>query len=378
MTAGPVTPSVGILGGGQLGRMLALSAHSLGVRTACLDPDPAASCGQVTRQVVGGYDDLTAAQRLAELVDRVTFEFESVPAATAAALARERPVFPPVAALAITQDRFREKRLCESLGIPVAAYAVVDRPEDLAGAIERVGLPARLKARRLGYDGRGQARVLEPAEADAAWLAAGGGPALLEREIAFSRELSVLAVRDPAGAIACYPPVENRHEAGLLRLSLAPAPGLGAGLRAEAEALAARLLVALDHVGVLAVECFEVDGRLLVNELAPRVHNSGHWTIEASETSQFENHLRAGLGWPLGGTAMRGAAAMVNCIGQAVDPAAVLGLPGCHLHWYGKAIRPGRKLGHVTVVASSEPELWSRIRAVAALVAVPVEVLSPR
>ncbi|HVA21006.1 MAG TPA: 5-(carboxyamino)imidazole ribonucleotide synthase [Candidatus Micrarchaeia archaeon] len=375
MTGAGGRPSLGILGGGQLGRMLALAGHDLGVRSVCLDPDPDASCGQVADQVVGGLADLEAAGRLADRVERVTFEFEAVPAATLAWVAERRPVFPPVGALRITQDRLSEKRLCEALDLPVAAYAAVGRPGDLPEAIRRVGLPARLKARRLGYDGRGQAVVEQPRDAAAAWAAVGAVPAILERVVPFARELSVLAVRDPAGSTVCYPLVENRHHQGILRLSLAPAPGLTPQIQAQGEALAVRLLEALDHVGVLAVECFEIEDRLLVNELAPRVHNSGHWTIEGAATSQFENHLRAGLGWPLGPTEMRGLAALVNCIGEAVDPRRVLRHPGCHLHWYGKTVRPGRKLGHVTVLAQDPQALSERVRAVTEAVTIPSAVL---
>ncbi|HUY96499.1 MAG TPA: 5-(carboxyamino)imidazole ribonucleotide synthase [Verrucomicrobiae bacterium] len=355
--------------------MLALAGHNLGVRTVCLDPDPESSCGQVAAQVVGGFGDPTAIAQLAERVDRATFEFESVPSASAAWLADRRPLFPPVGALAAAQDRLDEKRFLEGIGIPVAPWARVDGPADLAPAIRRVGLPARLKARRLGYDGRGQSVVTRPGDAPGAWVAAGSAPAILERVVAFERELSVLAVADLHHRVACYPLVENRHHDGILRLSLAPAPGLSSALQSQGEALAQQIMAALGYVGVLAVECFQVAGTLVVNELAPRVHNSGHWTIEAAETSQFENHLRAGLGWPIGGTAMRGTAAMLNCIGAAIDPGRILRHPDCHLHWYGKAVRPGRKLGHVTVVAPDLATLAGRLGPLGEAVGVPLEVL---
>ncbi len=365
---------LGILGGGQLGRMLALAGHGLGVESVCLDPDPDASCGQVAAQVIGRFDDLAAAARLAARVDLVTYEFESVPAATARWLAERRPVFPSVGALAAAQDRLAEKRLLEALGIPAAAYAVVDSAADLVAAIERVGLPARLKARRLGYDGKGQARLCGRPDVAPAWAAVGAVPAILEREVPFRRELSVLAARGVDGSTVCYPLVENRHHDGVLRWSLAPAPGLTPATQEMGESIARRLLDELDYVGVLAVECFEVEDGLLVNELAPRVHNSGHWTIEAAETSQFANHLRAGLGWALGPAAVPGWAAMLNCLGTVPDRRRVQGVPGCHLHAYGKEPRPGRKLGHVTVVAADPGALAARLRSLAAVIPVPAEV----
>ncbi|MFI5054155.1 MAG: 5-(carboxyamino)imidazole ribonucleotide synthase, partial [Acidimicrobiia bacterium] len=266
----------------------------------------------------------------------------------------------------VAQDRLAEKDAFRRLGIATAAYAAVDSRADLDLAVTAVGgLPAVLKTRRGGYDGKGQRVVVAPGDVDAAWTALGDTPLILESLVPFDRELSVLAVRGRDGEVACWPLVENDHEAGMLRLTRAPAPGLGPelanGLQARGAELATRLLHDLDHVGVLAVELFDVDGELLANEIAPRVHNSGHWTIEGADTSQFENHLRAVLGLPLGSTAARGVSTMVNCIGDLPDPEAVLAIPGAHLHDYGKSARPGRKLGHVTVTADNPAALAARM-----------------
>jgi 5-(carboxyamino)imidazole ribonucleotide synthase len=276
-----------------------------------------------------------------------------VPAAAVEAL-REAgaAVHPGPEALATAQDRLAEKTLFRELGIPTAAFATVDDQDSLNAALADVGVPAILKTRRLGYDGKGQARIDEPREAHEAFASLGSGevPLLLEARVPFRRELSLLGVRGVDGEVRTYPLVQNEHREGILRLSLAPAAGIDAGLQAAAEALGGRLLERLDYVGVLAVELFEVDGELWANELAPRVHNSGHWTIEGAQTSQFENHLRAVLGLPLGSTAARGHAAMVNLIGDVPGRETPLGVDGAHLHLYGKTGRAGRKVGHVTVV----------------------------
>lgn len=278
-------------------------------------------------------------------------------------LARSLPVYPPPRALEVAQDRLAEKRFFRSLGIPTAEFEPVDSLEDLEAAVARVGLPAVLKTRRMGYDGKGQRVVATLSEAREAWQALGCTGLLLEGWVPFHRELSVLAVRSEAGEAVCYPVVENHHESGILRLSLAPAPGLDPLLAERAHAYARRALEALDYVGVLCLELFEVDGKLAANELAPRVHNSGHWTIEGAATSQFANHVRAVAGLPLGCTAPRGCCAMVNLIGERPDPAAVLRVPGTSYHWYGKAVRPGRKVGHVTVCADRPEELEQRLDA---------------
>jgi 5-(carboxyamino)imidazole ribonucleotide synthase len=354
--------TLGILGGGQLGWMLARAAEPLGIRCRVLDPSPDAPAGRAGELVVGAYDDPAALDRFAEGLRLATYEFENVPVASARRLAARLDVLPPPRALEVAQDRVAEKAFFESAGIPVTPWRPVSSPADLERALDELGRPAVLKTRRLGYDGKGQHVIRGPGDAEVAWARLGGAPLVLEAFVPFARELSVIAARGRDGAVACYPLVENEHAEGILRRSRAPAPGLAAGLQAEAGRHAGRVLDALGYVGVLAIELFEVEGRLLANELAPRVHNSGHWTIEGAETSQFENHVRAVTGLPLGPTAPRGASLMVNLIGAVPDAAAVLAVPGAHLHLYGKAPRPGRKLGHVTLRAD-DPAALERARA---------------
>ncbi len=362
---------VAVLGGGQLGRMLALAGIPLDVQFRFLDPVAGAPASAVGDLVVGGLGDETALVEVARDATVVTYEWEGVPADAARFLARDVPVRPGARSLEVAQDRLTEKETFRRLGIGTPAFAAVDDRAGLDAAIEVVGgLPAVLKTRRGGYDGKGQAVLSAPDDVDRAWDELGGVPLILESRVPFDRELSVLAVRGIDGTVACWPLVENHHERGILRVSRAPAADAGGGiaLQARAEELAARLLDDLDHVGVLAVELFDVGGELLANEIAPRVHNSGHWTIEGAETSQFENHVRAILGWPLGSTALRSPSAMVNCIGVMPSRDALLAVPGAHLHDYGKAPRSGRKLGHVTVVATDEDELATRLDAVRKLI----------
>jgi 5-(carboxyamino)imidazole ribonucleotide synthase len=347
--------TVGILGGGQLGRMLALAGIPLGLDFAFLDPSADAPSAELGRHFVAPYDDADALDALAHAVDVITYEFENVPGAVAGRLQRAAPVFPPPAALAVSQDRLEEKRLFERLGIPTAAYEAVATAEEAAGAAERLGAPALLKTRRMGYDGKGQARVATPAEAAEAFAALGGRPCLLEALVPFEREVSAIAARASDGEVCFYPLCQNEHRDGILWRSVAPAEGERAAAAAF-EAVRA-VMEHLEYVGVLAVEFFDVGGGLLANEMAPRVHNSGHWTIEGAETSQFENHLRAVAGMPLGATDARGHSVMLNILGEAPDPAAVLAVPGAHLHLYGKGPRPGRKLGHVTVRADRREDL---------------------
>jgi 5-(carboxyamino)imidazole ribonucleotide synthase len=265
------------------------------------------------------------------------------------------PVYPPALALETAQDRLAEKQLFERLAIPLPGYVAVTTLADLRAAVDRLGLPAILKTRRLGYDGKGQAVIRAGDDLAAVWESLGGAPCVLEQRISLRRELSVLAVRGRDGETAFYPLTENVHRDGILRTSIAPAPDTAGQLQATAEGYARRILTALEYVGVLALELFvdDRDGRLLANEIAPRVHNSGHWTMEGAETSQFENHLRAVLGWPLGSTAARGHPAMVNLIGSAPSTDALLAIPGAHLHLYSKSPRPGRKIGHVNVAAET-------------------------
>jgi 5-(carboxyamino)imidazole ribonucleotide synthase len=350
----PVT-TIGILGAGQLGRMLALAGYPLGLRFRFLDPAVEAPAEHLARRVIGAYEDLEPLQQFAAGLDLVTYEFENVPVSTARFLEQRLPVFPPPMALEVAQDRLIEKTFFQKAGLATAPFAAVDSREDLAAAVSKIGLPGVLKTRRYGYDGKGQVMLHRVDDVTHAWERLGGTPLILEGFVPFEREVSLLAVRGRSGQTAFYPLVENHHREGMLRLSLAPAPGLTDELQAEAEALGQRVLEGLGYVGVLAIEFFQVSprkgkgARLMANEMAPRVHNSGHWTIEGAETSQFENHLRAVLGLPLGKTALLGCSAMVNLIGTIPDSVPILAIPGAHLHLYGKAPRPGRKLGHLTL-----------------------------
>ncbi len=355
----PGSPLVAVLGGGQLGRMLALAGLPLGLRFRFLDPSPEATAGAVGELVVAALDDPAGLAQVAEGARAVTYEWEGVPAEAARRLEGRRPVLPPPIALEVTQDRAHEKELCRVLGLPTAAFRLVDDRQGLDQAAADVGLPAVLKTRRGGYDGKGQAVVPDRDHLERAWSEVEGRPAILEAHVPFTRELSVLAVRSRDGTTASWPLVENHHSGGILRGSIAPAPALSAELQQQGEAIATAILEHLDYVGVLAVELFELEGELLVNELAPRVHNSGHWTIEGAETSQFENHLRAILGWPLGSTAAVAHSAMVNCIGARPAPEQVLAVPNTHFHDYAKVPRPGRKVGHITITASTSEELDS-------------------
>ncbi|WP_426802070.1 5-(carboxyamino)imidazole ribonucleotide synthase [Xanthomonas campestris] len=355
--------TVGILGGGQLARMLVLAGAPLGLRFAVFDPAADACAGQVGPLQVGAFDDAAALAAFAVQVDVLTFDFENVPAASAQQLATQVPVFPNPAALAIAQDRLSEKTLFRELGIPIPEFAAIDDRAGLDAALARIGAPCVLKTRRFGYDGKGQFRIKTLADADAAWDALGAQAAtvglIVEAFVPFEREVSVVAVRGRDGEFRAWPLTENWHVDGVLSASLAPA-SVDAGLQEAAEAHARALAERLDYVGVFALELFVRDGTLLANEMAPRVHNSGHWTIEGAETSQFENHVRAVLGLPLGSTAMRGHACMLNWLGAMPDAAAFLAVPGGHWHDYGKQARNGRKVGHATVRADT-PALLAQL-----------------
>jgi 5-(carboxyamino)imidazole ribonucleotide synthase len=352
---------IGVLGGGQLGRMLALAGYRLGLDFRFLDPSAEACAGQVGELLSGNFADPSLVDRFAAGLDVVTFEWENVPVDLALALAERLPVQPSPAALATAQNRFAEKAFFRGLAIATAPFAPVESEADLGRALDQVGTPALLKTVREGYDGKGQRRIETAADAAAAWRALGERPAVLEGYVPFRRELSIVAVRAADRSTAFYPLVENLHRDGILRRTLAPAPDLSDALQAEAESIAARALEALDYVGVLAIELFEHAGHLLANEMASRVHNSGHWTIEGAATSQFENHVRAVAGLPLGETRSIAPAAMVNLIGELPDQRRLLAIPGANLHLYGKAVRPGRKLGHVTVLGRDEAELRERL-----------------
>jgi 5-(carboxyamino)imidazole ribonucleotide synthase len=348
--------------------MLALAGLPLGIEFRFLDPSPEATAGTLAPLVVGNLGDVDRIGELAAGATVVTYEWEGVPADGARAAARHAPVRPDPRALDVAQDRLVEKETFQRLGIGVAPFAAVDDRDGLVRAVEAIGLPAILKTRQGGYDGKGQFPMAAPNDVDAAWNALGGVPLIVEGRIPFTRELSVLAVRGLDGDTRCYPLIQNEHADGILRVSTAPAPGLTPALQTEGAAIATRLLDELAYVGVLAVELFEHEGRLLANELAPRVHNSGHWTIEGAKTSQFENHLRAILGMPLGSTEMRGYSAMVNCIGTMPDADAVRAVDGAFLHDYLKAPRAGRKLGHVTVIADTPDARDQKLHAVKKIV----------
>ncbi|MGH2539145.1 MAG: 5-(carboxyamino)imidazole ribonucleotide synthase, partial [Actinomycetota bacterium] len=327
---------VGIIGGGQLGRMLALAGYDLGTTCTTLDPDAGSPAAAVAPAIVGAYDDPDRLADLSDRVDVVTYEFENVPVGAARLVEERRPVFPPTAALEAAQDRLAEKQLFERVGLPVPAWTAVDSLAALEGGLARLGTPAVLKTRRLGYDGKGQAVIHDPVLAEDAWRSVGEVACTLESFVDFDRELSIVAARGRDGDMAAFPLVENHHREGILRLTRAPAPGLSSALQEAAEAHAHAVMAELGYVGVLAIELFQVGERLLGNEMAPRVHNSGHWTMEGAEVSQFEMHLRAVSGLPLGSTRPVGVSAMVNLIGEMPDAAAVLAVPGAHLHDYGK------------------------------------------
>jgi 5-(carboxyamino)imidazole ribonucleotide synthase len=344
--------TVGILGGGQLARMLALSGAPLGLRFLAMDTAADACAGQFAPMIVGDYTDREALAEFASRIDVATFDFENVPAESARWLSGRVPVFPSPRALAVAQDRLAEKTLFRELGIPVPPFADIASRDGLDAAVAAIGTPCILKTRRLGYDGKGQFRIRSSADVDAAWNALGAQAAtvglILEGFVAFERELSVVAVRGRDGEFRAWALTENWHVDGVLSASLAPAT-VEPALAATAFAFARTLAGSLDYVGVLALELFCKDGALLANELAPRVHNSGHWTIEGAETSQFENHLRAVLGLPLGDTRMLGHACMLNWVGTLPEADAVLRQPGGHWHDYGKSPRSGRKVGHATL-----------------------------
>lgn len=351
------SPLVAVLGGGQLGRMLGIAGIPLGMEFRFLDPSPTASAGAVGELIAAPLDDPEALDAVAAGADVVTFEWEGVPIEAARHVEAGHLLLPASTSLEVTQDRAFEKELCRRLGIDTARFAVVDDRAGLDAAVAEIGIPSVLKSRRGGYDGKGQAVLVSHDDVDRAWSEVGEVRSILEAVVPFTREVSVLAVRGRDGSTASWPLVENHHRGGILRASVAPAPGLTPALQGHADSIATAILDALDYVGVLTVELFDVEGQLLVNEIAPRVHNSGHWTIEGSETSQFENHVRAILGWPLGSPDAVALCVMVNCIGALPTAEEVLTVPNAHFHDYGKEPRRGRKLGHVTVTATNPAEL---------------------
>lgn len=343
--------TIGVLGGGQLGRMLALAGYRLGYRFRFLDTSgeaPAGNCGELI--AASTYQDEGILNRFAEKLTVATAEFENVPADVLRYLADLLPVFPSADAFELAQDRLLEKDFFCDLGIATPRYMGVASLGELEAAVEGMGLPAVLKTRRLGYDGKGQIVISNKDEVAPAWQKLCAQPLILEGFVPFQRELSLISVRNRAGEITYYPLIENTHRDGILAFSIAPAPSVSRHLEEQARDFAQRIMRSLNYVGVLAIEFFEHDGALVANEMAPRVHNSGHWTIEGAATSQFENHLRAILNLPLGSCEVNGHALMINIIGKIPAREKVLGVRGAHLHLYGKSEAPRRKLGHVTIV----------------------------
>ncbi len=346
----PPGATVGILGGGQLARMLAVAAARLGLHAHIYDPDPQAPAAEVARrQTVAAWDDAPALSAFAGAVDVVTYEFENIPPAALDRVGALRPVRPNARALATSRDRIAEKAFLGALGLATAPWAPVT--DGIGAAVARIGTPAILKTATMGYDGKGQVRLDDPAGAEAAWAALGRVPAVLEGHVPFTAEISVIAARGLDGTVAAYDPGLNLHEGGILRRTTVPAP-VPARLRADAVLIAGRILNALDYVGVIGVELFVTPAGLLVNEIAPRVHNSGHWTQNGCAVDQFEQHIRAIAGWPLGDGTRVADVTMENLIGDDIARVpAIAREPGAAIHLYGKAeVRPGRKMGHVNRV----------------------------
>jgi 5-(carboxyamino)imidazole ribonucleotide synthase len=353
--------TIGIVGAGQLGRMLALAGYPLGIECRFLDRSAESPAGQLAAIELGELDDAAAVARLASAVDVLTVEIENVAVAPLEAVQARVPVFPPPASIAAAQDRLNEKLLFHSLEIPTTPFVGIERDDDLRAAAATLGFPVVLKARRMGYDGRGQ-RISDSLERlIAGWQELGRPAAIAEAWVEFERELSLIGVRGARGETAFYPLAENVHRGGILESSVAPYPD--DALQRQAEQWLTAIMNRYDYRGVLTVEFFATRAGLVANEMAPRVHNSGHWTIEGAETSQFENHLRALAGWPLGDTRPRGHAAMLNLIGELPPADALLAFPGAHLHVYGKSPRAGRKLGHCTIVDRDRSELQRRLAA---------------
>jgi 5-(carboxyamino)imidazole ribonucleotide synthase len=354
--------TIGILGGGQLGRMLAMAAARLGLRCQVFSPDPDSPAFDVVLNgTCAEYADVEALELFANDVDLITYEFENVPAAAAMILAARRPVLPDRKILETTQDRLAEKDFVKRLGIGTADYADVSSAVTLRAAMSRIGLPAVLKTRRFGYDGKGQAIIRDGDDPDEIWDNLGTRSAILEAFIPFACEVSVIAARSADGHVECFDVTENEHRDHILKISRAPAE-ISDGLAGQALAIAEKIANALNYVGVLAVEMFVVQGQggpqVLVNEIAPRVHNSGHWTLDGASISQFEQHIRAIAGWPLAKPVRHGPVTMTNLIGADIDDYEHwLTIPGATVHLYGKgAPRPGRKMGHVTQVGTIPPK----------------------
>lgn len=351
---------IGVIGGGQLAQMMAQAAMPLGLRVHALDPAVDACAGEVAPLEVAAFDDLSALHRFSDICDVITFDFENVSAPALAELAALRPVRPNPLSLATAQDRAAEKALFARIGTAVAPFAVIDTREQIEAAGRAVEFPAILKTRRFGYDGKGQINVADAAALMDACTRLGHAPCVLESRVRFQRELSIVAVRGLDGEMLCYPLVENLHVDGILSATIAPAR-VSSSMIESARQCAERVAETLDYVGVFAIEFFDLNGVLVANEMAPRVHNSGHWSIEGAVTSQFENHIRAVSGLPLGDTSAVGVSCMLNWIGEMPDRAAGLAVPGLHWHDYGKSARAGRKVGHATITAVDRQTLTERL-----------------
>lgn len=355
---------IGILGAGQLARMIALAGYPLGLQFIFLDPAVDACANPLGEHLRGDYNDRRLLAELAERADVVTYEFENVPAEVAEFLSAQTRVYPPAKALAVAQDRLLEKNFFQELGIPTPAYAPVHSLLELRQAIDTIGYPAILKSRTQGYDGKGQSVLRSADDLAPAWQSLDGVAAIVEAFVPFKREVSIIGVRNPSGEKIFYPLSENYHRGGIIRTAECKADD---PMQHQAQAYADKLMAELDYVGVLALELFDVDGALIANEFAPRVHNSGHWSIEGSQTSQFENHLRAILNWPLGSTAPVGRAAMVNFIGGLPPTEEVLTIANAHLHLYGKEPRKGRKIGHATALSDESEQFQTTLDKLLAL-----------
>ncbi|TXR54735.1 5-(carboxyamino)imidazole ribonucleotide synthase [Reinekea thalattae] len=353
-----------VVGGGQLGRMLAQAALPLGIKTQFLDPSEQSCAQDAGALICDAYDSAEGIEKLLQGSDVVTFEFENVPPSTVATLAQSKPAFPPASALSTARDRWIEKSLFQQLTIPTPRCAKIDNQADLDQAVIDLGCPAVLKTRTLGYDGKGQKVLRQASDADNAYAELGSVPLIMESFIDFEYEVSCIGVRDQAGQCVFYPLIRNEHRQGILYRSQPIADPV---LQAQAESIVESMLVELNYVGTLAFEFFVKDNQLIANEIAPRVHNSGHWTIEGAQCSQFENHVRAVVGLPLGSCEVRGEVAMYNVIGRQPDVKALLAIAGVHLHDYGKSERAARKIAHITVTAQAAHQLEERCQQVEAL-----------
>jgi len=353
---------IGVLGGGQLARMIALAAHPLGLRCRVFDPSPCPPASAVAEHMHADFTDVDALERFTDGLDVVTFEIEHLADIALETVARTAELRPSAGAIRIARDRLIEKQFLRSQGIATAPFLEIGPNSDLEAAVEGLGLPMVIKTRTEGYDGRGQIIARSRQELASAVTALAPRPLIAEGLISFDRELSVAAVRSATGEFRVYPVVQNHHENGILQWTLAPAPNTSIALADRINEIARQLVVSLDYVGVLVIELFQIGEQVAVNELAPRVHNSGHWTIEGAETCQFENHVRAVLGLPLGSTTATDGWVMFNLLGRAPDIRRVLELPGAHLHLYGKSPRPGRRIGHINCRAAQPDSARARLQ----------------